>query len=85
MIFRTALVLWAFFDDNLSLKSVLPNYLGMTHDVESYVQANDIDEIYCTLPGTQDEKILRIMNFAEKHMIRFYIVPEFTEISRRVL
>ncbi len=66
-----------FFDDNLSLKSVLPNYLGMTHDVESYVQANDIDEIYCTLPGTQDEKILRIMNFAEKHMIRFYIVPEF--------
>lgn len=66
-----------FFDDNLSLQSVLPNYLGMTHEVEKYVLANDIDEIYCTLPGTQDEKILRIMNFAEKHMIRFYIVPEF--------
>ncbi len=66
-----------FFDDNLSLQSVLPNYLGMTHEVEDYVLANDIDEIYCTLPGTQDEKILRIINFAEKHMIRFYIVPEF--------
>ena len=58
-----------FFDDNLSLQSVLPNYLGMTHEVEDYVLANDIDEIYCTLPGTQDEKILRIINFAEKHMI----------------
>lgn len=66
-----------FFDDNLSLQGVLPNYLGMTHEVENYVLANDIDEVYCTLPGTQDEKILRIMNFAEKHMIRFYIVPEF--------
>ncbi|RHJ90645.1 undecaprenyl-phosphate glucose phosphotransferase [Parabacteroides bouchesdurhonensis] len=66
-----------FFDDNISLKNVLPNYLGMTNDVEDYVLAHDIDEIYCTLPGTNDEKILRILNFAEKHMVRFYIVPEF--------
>ncbi len=66
-----------FFDDNLSLKNVLPNYLGMTYEVEDYVLANDVDEIYCTLPGTQDEKILRMINFAEKHMIHFYIVPEF--------
>lgn len=66
-----------FFDDNLSLKSVLPNYLGMTHEVEDFVLANDVDEIYCTLPGTNDEKIVRLLNFAEKHMIRFYIVPEF--------
>ena len=36
-----------------------------------------MDEIYCTLPGTNDEKIVRLLNFAEKHMIRFYIVPEF--------
>lgn len=66
-----------FFDDNVSLQNVLPNYLGMTADVEAYAQANDIDEIYCTLPGTNDGKILRMLNFAEKHMIRFYIVPEF--------
>lgn len=66
-----------FFDDNLSLRSVLPNYLGMTHEVEDFVLANDVDEIYCTLPGTNDEKIVRLLNFAEKHMIRFYIVPEF--------
>lgn len=66
-----------FFDDNLSLASALPNYLGMTKDVESYVSAHDVDEIYCTLPGTNDEKIVRMLNFAEKHMVRFYIVPEF--------
>jgi len=66
-----------FFDDNIALKRSLPNYLGMTHQVEDYVLANQIDEIYCTLPGTRDERMLRLMNFSEKNMIRFYIVPEF--------
>lgn len=66
-----------FFDDNQSLEGVLPNYLGMTNAVEEYALAHEIDEIYCTLPGTHDGKILRMLNFAEKHMIRFYIVPEF--------
>lgn len=66
-----------FFDDNLALKDILPSYLGTTDKVEEFAIAKDIDEIYCTLPGTNDEKILRILNFAEKQMIRFYIVPEF--------
>lgn len=66
-----------FFDDNITLKNIIPNYLGMTHDVEKYALEHDVDEIYCTLPGTQDEKIVRLLNFAEKNMIRFYIVPEF--------
>lgn len=66
-----------FFDDNRTLEDVLPNYLGMTNEVEEYTLAHEIDEIYCTLPGTHDGKILRMLNFAEKHMIRFYIVPEF--------
>ena len=66
-----------FFDDNIALKNILPNYLGMTNEVESFVLANDVDEIYCTLPGANDDKIVRLLNFAEKNMIRFYIVPDF--------
>lgn len=66
-----------FFDDNVALKEQLDNYLGKTDDVEEYVVNNNIDEIYCTLPGTQDDKIVRLLNTAEKNMIRFYIVPEF--------
>lgn len=66
-----------FFDDNLALKDILPSYLGTTDKVEEFAIAKDIDEIYCTLPRTNDEKILRMLNFAEKQMIRFYIVPEF--------
>lgn len=74
-----------FLDDNLTLKEALPNYLGMTHETETFALANNVDEIYYTLPGTQDEKMLRIMNFAEKHMIRFYIVPEFYRAVKKSL
>ncbi|MDH6304085.1 putative colanic acid biosynthesis UDP-glucose lipid carrier transferase [Parabacteroides sp. PF5-5] len=66
-----------FFDDNEALKEVLPNYIGKTDEVYDFVGKHDIDEIYCTLPGTQDEKMLKLLNFSEKNMIRFYIVPEF--------
>ena len=47
-----------FFDDNDTLKRILPNYLGRTSEVEAYVASQDVDEIYCTLPGTQDERSL---------------------------
>jgi putative colanic acid biosynthesis UDP-glucose lipid carrier transferase len=76
---------YGFFDDNLLLKNTIPNYLGMTHEVEDYVLKNEIDEIYCTLPSSKDEKILRIFNFAEKNMIRFYIVPEFSRYLKKRL
>ena len=66
-----------FFDDNTILKDVLPNYLGPINQVEQFVKHNDIDEIYCTIPGTNSEKISELLNFAEKNMIRFYIIPEF--------
>jgi putative colanic acid biosynthesis UDP-glucose lipid carrier transferase len=74
-----------FFDDNIRLKEVLPNFLGKTDEVYDYVLNHDIDEIYCTLPGTQDEKILRLLNFSEKNMIRFYIVPEFYRNVKKTL
>ncbi|MDR0798548.1 MAG: exopolysaccharide biosynthesis polyprenyl glycosylphosphotransferase, partial [Dysgonamonadaceae bacterium] len=76
---------YGFFDDNLSLKKTLSNYLGPTHEVEDFVRQHDIDEIYCTLPHSQDEKIVRIFNFAEKHMVRFYIIPEFSRYVKKRL
>ena len=66
-----------FFDDNSVLKNVLPNYLGRLDEIEEYVNNHDIDEIYCTIPGTNSEKISELLNFAEKNMIRFYIIPDF--------
>jgi putative colanic acid biosynthesis UDP-glucose lipid carrier transferase len=77
--------IYGFFDDNLLLKNTLPNYLGMTHDVETFSLENSIDEIYCTLPNSKDEKIVRLLNFAEKNMIRFYLIPEFSRYVKKKL
>jgi putative colanic acid biosynthesis UDP-glucose lipid carrier transferase len=74
-----------FFDENLLLKNTLPNYLGTTNEVEDYALLNNIDEIYCALPVSEDKKILRLFNFAEKNMIRFYIVPEFSRYLKKRL
>jgi putative colanic acid biosynthesis UDP-glucose lipid carrier transferase len=77
--------IYGFFDDNLLLKNTLPNYLGMTHEVETFSLENNIEEIYCTLPNSQDEKIVRLLNFAEKNMIRFYLIPEFSRYVKKKL
>jgi putative colanic acid biosynthesis UDP-glucose lipid carrier transferase len=66
-----------FFDDNESLKSILPNYLGRIDELSEFVTGHEIDEIYCTIPGYNSEKISDLLLFAEKNMIRFYIIPEF--------
>ncbi|MCC8145811.1 MAG: undecaprenyl-phosphate glucose phosphotransferase [Bacteroidales bacterium] len=74
-----------FFDDNILLKNTLPNYLGMTYEVNNYIKENTIDEIYCTLPNSQDEKIMNLLDLAEKNMIRFYLVPEFSRYVKKKL
>ncbi len=73
------------FDDNRSLKKQIPQYKGALSGVEQFCIENLVDEIYCTLPSSQDEKITRLLNFAEKNMIRFYIVPEFYRYVKKRL
>jgi putative colanic acid biosynthesis UDP-glucose lipid carrier transferase len=66
-----------FFDDNEMLRDIIPNYLGRIDEMESYTKNHTVDEIYCTIPGTNSEKISELLSFAEKNMIRFFIIPEF--------
>ena len=66
-----------FFDDNEKLSDIIPNYLGRIDEMEAYTKSHFVDEIYCTIPGTNSEKISELLAFAEKNMIRFYIIPEF--------
>jgi putative colanic acid biosynthesis UDP-glucose lipid carrier transferase len=66
-----------FFDDNEMLRDILPNYLGRIDEMEAFVFEHDVDEIYCTIPGANSERISGLLAFAEKNMIRFYIIPDF--------
>ena len=53
-------------------------FLGKTDAVIPYLQEHkDIFEIFCALPSGEDRKALRIMNYAENHLIRFSLIPDF--------
>lgn len=73
------------FDDNEALKYTHPAYRGTVLEVEAFCIEHRIDEIYCTLPGNQEEKVMRLINFSEKNMIKFYLVPEFYKYIKRKL
>ncbi len=72
-----------FFDDDIDKKGSLPNYLGKISDIQTYVETEKIDEIFCTLPGGKDDLIYELIRFSEKNMIRFHIVPEFHKYIKR--
>lgn len=74
-----------FFDDNETLRESLPLYKGDVSQVEHFVLEYHVDEVYCALPSSQDEKINRLMNFAEHNAVRFFIVPEISRCVFRRL
>lgn len=74
-----------FFDDDILTNSEEPDYLGTISKVEDFCLKNGVDEMYCTLPGNQEVKTIQLLNFSEKHMIRFYLVPEFYKYIKRRL
>jgi putative colanic acid biosynthesis UDP-glucose lipid carrier transferase len=66
-----------FFDDNPVQTGQTGKYLGSTDECISYVLNNKIDEIFCTLPVAETQKIEKLLSGAEKNLIRFKIIPEY--------
>ena len=50
---------------------------GDLEALELFVLKNDIDEIFYTMPLTYTKKIKDLVNFCDKYMIRFKVVPDF--------
>ena len=50
---------------------------GNLADLEQFVLQKNIDEIFYTLPLTYTKKIKNLVDFCDKYMIRFKIVPDF--------
>lgn len=73
------------FDDHKPKNSLVDNYRGTIDDIEQFCIDNDIDEIYCTLQVNESEKIVNLISFSEKNMIRFFLVPEFYKYFNRKL
>ncbi|MCC8409274.1 undecaprenyl-phosphate glucose phosphotransferase [Mucilaginibacter sp. UR6-1] len=66
-----------FFDDNPNKLRDEALYLGSTNDSINYAISNRVDEIFCTLPSTEAQKIERLMLEADKNLIRFKFIPDY--------
>lgn len=71
------------FDDNESLQKSHKLYNGNIGAVEKFALKYNIDEIYCALPTTEEEKIMSLTRFSEKNAIHFYIIPSTTSYLHR--
>ena len=52
---------------------------GKLNDIESFSLTNDVDEIYCSISTLSNEQIQKIIDFADKNLVRIKLLPESTE------
>ena len=66
-----------FSDTEISFKTKEGIISGDLEALELFALKNDIDEIFYTLPLTHTKKIKDLVDFCDKYMIRFKVVPDF--------
>lgn len=59
------------------------NYLGTIDSLDSYVKAQQIDEIYFAISGQDDETIGRVIKIADDNVVQFYFVPQISRYINR--
>lgn len=71
-----------FFDDKASRIAEIGLYLGSVSDVIDFTLENNVHEIFCALPTSQSKQIEDLMLEADKHLIRFKIIPEYIKSKK---
>ncbi|WP_345103617.1 undecaprenyl-phosphate glucose phosphotransferase [Mucilaginibacter panaciglaebae] len=71
-----------FFDDKASRVAEIGSYLGSVSDVINFTLSNNVHEIFCALPTSQSKQIEELMLEADKHLIRFKIIPEYIKSKK---
>ncbi|MDR1985275.1 MAG: hypothetical protein LBQ28_10735, partial [Prevotellaceae bacterium] len=62
-----------FFDDDVTKNN--GDVLGTIEQAKEYLKANEVSKVYCALPLSAKAKILDFMNFAERNIVSFHVVP----------
>ncbi|MDE7411346.1 MAG: undecaprenyl-phosphate glucose phosphotransferase [Paramuribaculum sp.] len=72
-----------FFDDDSSDMIDPELYRGKISELDNYMMANGVDEVYCVLPGKNEEQIKKVLDVTEQHVARYFYVPQFTRFVSR--
>jgi putative colanic acid biosynthesis UDP-glucose lipid carrier transferase len=70
-------LLGVFTDSDLSFGIKDSVKTGTLDSLEKFALKNDIDEIFYTMPLTYTKKIKGLVDFCDRYMIRFKVVPDF--------
>jgi putative colanic acid biosynthesis UDP-glucose lipid carrier transferase len=60
-------------------------YLGDIYSSMDYISQHKVNEIFCTLPYSQNKVIENLMLLADKSLIRFRLVPEYHEYIKKTI
>ncbi|MFZ4456776.1 MAG: undecaprenyl-phosphate glucose phosphotransferase [Bacteroidales bacterium] len=72
-----------YFDDNPSVDTGSIPYLGEINNFKSFVLENNVDEVYCALHSEDGQRIVDMLNFSEKNLVKFFIIPSYYTFLRR--
>lgn len=51
--------------------------IGDIDDLEDYLLAQDVKEVYCSLPDNENEEVKAINEFCQNNLVRFSLIPDF--------
>ncbi len=76
-------VIHGFFDTGRPANYSAGKYLGTLSRLREYIETHQVDEIYYTLPGDDEETLKQIIKIADDNIITFYYVPQLTRTVAR--
>lgn len=59
--------------------------LGTVNQVIDWLSNNHVDSLYCNLPSSRSDEIIKIINYCDKHFIHFYSVPNVRNYIHRAM
>lgn len=73
-----------FFDDSCPDDFPRPDlYKGDTRELSEFIRINDVDEVFYTLAGTNDEALRSTLHAADANVTKFYYVPQISRYLAR--
>ncbi|MDR2886671.1 MAG: undecaprenyl-phosphate glucose phosphotransferase [Bacteroidales bacterium] len=67
-------IILGFFDDNPDKDR--KDISGNIEDAKEFILKNGVTDVFCTLPGAEEDKINDFIKFSEKHVLNFHIIPD---------
>ena len=74
-----------YFADEPRTKVTEKNYLGKPEEAIAYIEDNNLHQVYCILPSSQNDLINRIMQTCAQNLVRYNHIPDAFNYQRHTM